>query len=216
MNELFELNSKNLKKGYFWSAGFLSFIFILLLLFDSSKIPLKWIIIVFSGTLILLPLFILSVWSWDWYRNRRNYNRIYCKKPYRNLKQIGFYNRVKSVIHINGMIDYIYFSKFNNWEIYFEVSFLKPKVVTFSIRGHIPEFKKKKDELKKLNFENIEIDRYGVLWKINTKKENITSIKEIESKIYDMIKVAEKLNCEKTQTNEFEKVLNTTPYKINC
>ena len=145
MNELFELNSKNLKKGYFWSAGFLSFIFILLLLFDSSKIPLKWIIIVFFGTLILLPLFILSVWSWDWYRNRRNYNRIYCKKPYRNLKRIGFYNRVKSVIHINGMIDYIYFSKFNNWEIYFEVSFLKPKVVTFSIRGHIPEFRKKKD-----------------------------------------------------------------------
>ena len=29
-------------------------------------------------------------------------------------------------------------------------------------------------------------------------------------------KVAEKFNCEKTETNEFEKVLNTTPYKINC
>jgi hypothetical protein len=213
MNELLELNSENLKKGYFWCAGLLSFIFILTLVLDDSEIPLKWIIIIFSGTLIFAPLFILSVWSWDWYRNRRNYNRIYCKNPYRNLKQIGFYNRVKSVIHPNGMIDYIYFSKINKWEIYFEVSLLKPKVVTFSIRGNIPEFKKAKSEIKKISPEKFEIDRYGIFWKINTKKENIATTNTIEKEIQIMIKIAEKLNCEKTITVEYEKVLNTTK---NC
>ena len=216
MNELIELNSENLKKGYFWSAGFLSFIFILLLLFDSSEIPLEWIIIVFLGTLIIFPLFILGVWSWDWYRNRKNYNRIYSKNPYKNLKQIGFYNRVKSVIHPNGMIDYIYFSKFNNWEIYFEVSFRKPKIVTFSIYGNIPELKEMKTEFEKKNNEKFIIDKYGISWEINTKKENSITIKYIENKLNSMIKMAEILNCEQTITSEYEKVLNTTPYKLYC
>ena len=127
MKELLELNSRNLKKGYFWIIGFLNLIFITLLIFFHSEISLKWILIIFSGTLIILPLIVLSAWSFDWYKNRRNYNRIYCKKPYRNLKEIGFYYREKSIIHANGMIDYVYFSRINNWEIHFTVSFLKPK-----------------------------------------------------------------------------------------
>jgi len=215
MSDFFKLNLTNLKKGYFASAGFLSFIFILLLLFDNSKISLKWIIIIFSGTLIFLPLFILSVWYWDWQRNRKNYNRIYDEKPYSELKRIGFYNRIKSIIHLNGMIDYIYFSKFDNWEIFFEVSFLKPKIVIFSIRGHIPEFKKAKSEFKKLSPEKFELNRYGILWRINTKKECIANTKIIEKEISSMIKIAEKLNCQQEITSQYEKALKTTPYKMD-
>ena len=215
MNNFFELNFKNLKNGYFWSAGFLSFIFILLLLFGNSEISLKWIIIIFLGTLVFLPLFILSVWYWDWHRNRRNYNRIYCKKPYSNLKNIGFYNRVKSVIHSNGMIDYIYFSKIDNWDIFFEVSFLKPKIVIFSIQGHIPEFKKAKSEFKKISPEKFEINRYGILWKINTKNQNIATTNIIEKEINAMIKIAIKLNCKQEITTQYEKTLKTTPYNID-
>ncbi|MFD2529326.1 hypothetical protein [Polaribacter marinaquae] len=205
MNELFELNSANLKKGYLWFTGVLNFIFILFLTFFYSELSLKWIIIIFFGTSILAPIFILSIWSYEWFYNRRNVKRIYSKNPYNNLKQIGFNNRTKSIISINGMIDYTYFSKFNNWEIYFEISLSKPKMVTFSINGKIPDLKKAQNVFEKLKTEKIKIDEYGVFWEINTKKENLVTIDYIENKLNSMVKIAEKLNCEKTITSEYEK-----------
>ncbi|KGL58411.1 hypothetical protein [Polaribacter sp. Hel1_85] len=205
MNELFELNSENLKKGYFWITGVLNFIFVLFLAFFYSELSLKWIIIIFFGTSILAPFFILSVWSYEWFSNRRNYNRIYSKNPYNNLKQIGFDNRAKSLINTNGMVDYVHFSKFNNWEIYFGIGLLKPKIVTFSINGKIPDLKKAQSEFGKLKTEKIKIDEYGVFWEINTKKENLATIECIENKLISMVKIAEKLNCEKTITSEYEK-----------
>lgn len=216
MNDFIELNSENLKKGYVWCAGFLNLIFIIFLTVFYSEIPLHWIIIVVSITLFFAPFFILSAWCFDWYRNRRNYNRIYAKEPYKNLSQIGFYNRVKTAIHPNGMLDYIYFSKINNWEIYFNVSFLRPKVVTFNLYGKIPDFKKSKSKVEKLNTERFEIERYRIYWHINTKKENNITLNLIEKKLNAMIELAENLNCEQIQTFQYEKAPNTRPYKVTC
>ena len=140
MNELLELNSQNLKKGYFWISGIMTAFLLLFLAFFYSEISLKWIIITLISTLILVPLFIISIWTLDWYRNRLHYKKIKSKKPYNKLNEVGFTKRQKVTIHFNGMNDYYDYAIIKNWKIDFLTFAFKSKSVTFQILGIIENF----------------------------------------------------------------------------
>lgn len=135
MNEVLELNRKFLIKGYLWISGILTFGFSVYLYFFHLEISSKWIFIIYSLTLIVLPLIVIGTWTYDWFRKRKYKSRILTQKPFSELQKIGFNRKTVKPNH-NSLVDYVQFAEINGCEIIFDVDINKSKVAEFQIYGY--------------------------------------------------------------------------------
>ena len=71
MTEFLKLNKEFLIKSYYWISGLPTTGFSLYLYFFYKDITLYWIVIILILTILILPIFVLGVWSYDWYRKRK-------------------------------------------------------------------------------------------------------------------------------------------------
>lgn len=203
MKEFLELNSKNLKEGYVWISGILIIGFTLFLAFFYSQVQTKWIVIVLFVILFVVPFFIFSVWSFDWYRNRKNYKRILSNKPFDKLSDIGFIKRTVSTIHMNGMKDYIQYARINGFDIFITVDFNNPKIIRFTTNGKIHESDKFEINRKKHESDKLEVFNYGVSRIIDPEKERMKSIQELEKELIELTKIAKNLEFEPISISEY-------------
>jgi len=205
MKELLDLNRKILIKGYLWICGILTGGFLIYLYFFHSETSTKWIVMIFALTLFFFPMFIVGVWIFDWFRKRKCKNRMLSKNPYSDLKKIRFIKKMIVSNH-NNLVDYIQFAEINGCEIIFDVNINKPKVVEFRILGitgglSSSEFIQKSKELA---IHNIDFSFYGFTKRINTKKENLSSIQELESNLKEFTHIVKKIKYEPILITEWE------------
>ncbi|SFS81386.1 hypothetical protein [Lutibacter maritimus] len=206
MNELLELNRKFLTKSYLWMSGILTSGFSIFLYFFHSEITVNWIFIIYSLTLIVLPLFVLSAWISDWFRKRKYKEQILNNKPYSELKNIGFTRKTIKPNH-NSLIDYVQFAKINDCELIFDIDIMNPKIAEFQIYGYTnlnnSEFTEKFKELKS---NNIDISYFGFSKMINTKKEKFNSIQELEQTLREFTHIVKKIKYDPIPIKEWKKI----------
>ncbi|NRD22368.1 hypothetical protein HNV10_03890 [Winogradskyella litoriviva] len=209
MNKLLELNKGFLIKGYLWISGILTSGFSIYLIFFFSEVPTKWILIIYSITLIFAPLFVLSAWISDWFRKRRYKNRILSKKPYSEMEKIGFTKSVIKTNH-NSLVDYIKFAEINECQITFDVDLKKPKVAEFSIYGLTEHLNSKEylQKAKEYNHSNIDFSRYSFTKRIDTRKEKLNSIQELEKILTELTHIVKKEKYEPILITEIKPVGN--------
>ncbi|WP_298427395.1 hypothetical protein [uncultured Kordia sp.] len=193
MNELLALNKSFLTKAFFWISGILSGLFSLYVYFFYAEITSKWMLIIYSFTLIILPLFIISVWSFDWFRKRRYKKRILAKKPFSALETIGFTHKVIKSNH-NSLVDYAHIAEINECQIVFDVEINKPKIATFTIYGRTSHLTTKEYVQKAMDYEysNIEFSPSSFTKKINTKNETIQSVQQLQSILQEFTHIVKK------------------------
>jgi hypothetical protein len=193
MNELLELNKVFLIKSYLWISGILSGGFSIYLFFFFSEVPINWILIIYTITLVFGPALVIIAWISDWFRKRRYKNRILTQRPYSELKKIGFTKKVIKPNH-NSLVDYVMFTEINGCQVAFDINIRTPKVAEFSIYGltnHInsKDYWKKAKEYDTLN---IDFSRYAFTKRIHTKKQKLNSIQELEKLIIELTHIAKK------------------------
>jgi len=76
----------------------------------------------------MLPIFVLSVWTYNWNRKRKYINRIVKQNPYSELEKIGF-NKKTIIKNHNSLRDYVPFGEINGIQIILNVDIRKPNVV---------------------------------------------------------------------------------------
>jgi len=210
MNELIKLNKGFLIKGYLWISGILTFGFSIYLYFFHSEVSTKWILIIYALTLIVLPLFVLSAWISDWFRKRKYKKRILTKKPYSELEKIGFIKKAIKPNH-NSLVDYVQFAEINGCEITFDINIRKPKTAEFSIYGLTNHLNSKEylQKAKEYDYSNIDFSRYSFTKKIDTKKEKLNSIQELEKILTELTHIVKKEKYEPIPITETKPVGNT-------
>ena len=201
MNEFFKLNRGFLIKSYYWFSGILTTGFLLYLCFFYKEVPLNWIVIILILTIIILPFFVLSVWTYDWHRKRKYINRIVKQNPYSELEKIGF-NKKALIENHNSLKDYVPFREIDGIQIILNVDIRKSKVVKFTtycntLNLNSQQFSKKFNELK---HKNIELSFYSLTLKIDTKREKI-SIQNLEMMLSELTYIV--------KINKFEPILIT-------
>ena len=210
MNELIKLNKGFLIKGYLWISGILTFGFTTYLFFFHSKVSTKWILIIYTLTLIVLPLFVLSAWISDWFRKRRYKKLILTKKPYSELEKIGFTKKTIKTNH-NSLVDYVQFAKINGCEIIFDINIRKPKIAEFSIYGLTNHLSSKEylQKAKEYDYSNIDFSRYSFTKSIDTRKEKLNSIQQLEKILTELTHIVKKEKYEPIPITETKPVGNT-------
>ncbi|MFY7669683.1 hypothetical protein ACOSP6_01210 [Tenacibaculum sp. MEBiC06402] len=209
MNELLELNKEFLIKGYLWISGILSSGFSIYLLFFFAEVPTKWVLIIYSITLIFTPLLVLSAWISDWFRKRRYKKRILTKKPYSELEKIGFTKKAIKTNH-NSLVDYIKFAEINECQVAFDIDIRKPKIAEFSIYG-MTDHLNSKDYLRKAkeyDYSNIDFSRYSFTKRIDTRKQKLNSIQELEKILVELTHIVKKEKYEPIPITEIKPVGN--------
>mgnify|MGYP003653325760 CR=1 FL=1 len=209
MNELLELNKKFLIKGYLWISGILTFGFSTYLIFFFSKVPTKWILIIYSITLIFAPFIVLFAWISDWFRKRKYKNRILSERPYSELEKIGFTKRTVKTNH-NSLKDYVSFTEINDCHITFDISIYKPKIAEFTIYGMTKHLNSKDylQKAKEFDYLNIDFTRYSFTKKIDVRKEKLNSIQELEKILTELTHIAKKEKYEAIPVTEVKPVGN--------
>lgn len=207
MNELLELNRKFLIKSYLWISGILTIGFSIFLYFFHSEISANLIFIIYSLTLVVLPLIVIGTWTMDWFRKRKYKNRILTQKPYSELEKIGFNKKTIKPNH-NSLVDYVAVAEINGCEMVFDIDINKSKIAEFQIYGftnHLnsSEFSKKLAELKS---HNIDFSYLGFTKKINTKKERLNTIQELEKILTEFTNIAKKIKYEPIPISEWKKI----------
>jgi hypothetical protein len=207
MNELLELNRKFLIKGYLWISGILTIGFSIFLYFFHSEISANLIFIIYSLTLVVLPLIVIGTWTMDWFRKRKYKNRILTQKPYSELEKIGFNKKTIKPNH-NSLVDYVAVAEINGCEMIFDIDINKSKIAEFQIYGftnHLnsSEFSKKLAELKS---HNIDFSYFGFTKKINIKQERLNSIQELEKILTEFTHIAKKIKYEPIPITEWKKI----------
>ncbi|KAB1155927.1 hypothetical protein F7018_11500 [Tenacibaculum aiptasiae] len=197
MNELLELNKRFLIKGYLWISGILTFGFSTYLFFFFSEVSIKWILIIYSITLIFAPSFVLSAWISDWFLKRKHKKRILSKKPYSDLDKIGFTQRAIKANH-NSLKDYVLLGEINGYQIIFDIYVRTPKIVEFSIYGLTNHLNNNEylQKAKEYAYFNINFSRYAFTKNIDTRKENLKSIQELEKILIELTHIAKKEKLE--------------------
>ena len=209
MNELLELNKRFLIKGYLWISGILTFGFSTYLFFFFSEVSTKWILIIYSITLIFAPLFVLFAWISDWFLKRKYKKRILSKKPYSELGKIGFTKRAVKTNH-NSLKDYVLFGEINGCQITFDIYVRTPKIVEFSIYGLTDHLNSKEylQKAKEYDYSNIDFTRYSFTKQIDTRKEKLNSIQELEKILMELTHIAKKEKYEPIPITEIKPVGN--------
>lgn len=210
MNELLELNKGFLIKGYLWISGILTFGFSVYLFFFFSEVPTKWILIVYSITSIFAPLFVLFAWISDWFLKRKYIKKILSKKPYSELEKIGFTKRAIKTNH-NSLKDYALLGEINGCQIIFDIYVREPKIAEFSIYGLTNHLKSKEylQKAKEYDYSNIDFSRYSFTKKIDTRKEKLNSIQELEKILTELTHIVKKEKYEPIPITEIKPVGNT-------
>ena len=176
MNELLELNKGFLIKEYLWISGILTCGFSIYLFFFFSEVSIKWILIVYSITLFFAPLLVLFGWISNAMNIRKHRKRILNKKPYTELEKIGF-NKKAIKPNYNGLSDYILFGEINGYQITFDINISNPKIAEFIIY-------KPSGIIDKIDF-----SKYTFSKKIDTSKEKLNSIQELETTLTEMTRL---------------------------
>ena len=207
MKELLELNRKFLIRGYLWISGILTGGFTIYLYFFHSEISAKWIFIIYSLTLIVLPFLVIGSWIFDWFRKRKCKNRILTQKPYSELEKIGF-NRKTIKRNHNSLADYVQFAEINGCELIFDMDINKSNVAEFHIYGYTnhlnsSEFSQK---LKELKSHNIDFSNFGFTKMINLKKEPLRSIQELQKTLIEFTYIVKAFRYEPIPITEWEQI----------
>ena len=201
MNDFLKLNKEFLIKSYYWFSGILTTGFLLYLCFFYNEVTLYWIVIILILTIIILPIFVLSVWTYDWNRKRKYINRIVKQNPYSELEKIGF-NKKTIIKNHNSLRDYVPFGEVNGIQIILNVDIRKPNVVEFTTYCNTlnltsNHFFQKVSELKA---KNIELGSHTFTKRIDTKKEKI-SIQNLEIMLSELTHIV--------KINKFEPIIIT-------
>lgn len=156
-------------------------------------------------SILLFPIIIIGIWTYDWFRKRKYKKRILSKKPYSDLEKIGFTNKTTRANH-NSLLDYVHYGNINECEIVFDVDVKKPKVAEFQIYGRTwdlenSEFLQKAKELKS---HNIDFSPFGFKKHINTKTEEPISIQQLEKILMEFTNMVKKLKYQPIPVSEWE------------
>lgn len=201
MEEFLKLNREFLIKSYYWFSGILTSSFLLYLCVFYKEVSFYWIVILLILTILILPIFVLSAWTYDWCRKRKYINRIVKLKPYSELEQIGF-NKKTIIKNHNSLKDYVSFGEINGIQILLNVDIRKSKVVNFTTYCNTFNLSNKQfsDKFNELKHKNIELSFYSLTKSIDTKTEKITiqNLKMILSELSQIVK-----------TNKFEPIIIT-------
>ncbi|WP_409446064.1 hypothetical protein [Mariniflexile rhizosphaerae] len=165
---------------------------------------------IYSITLFFAPTFVLFAWISDWFRKRRYKNRILSKKPYSDLEKIGFNKRAIKTNH-NSLKDYVLFGEINGCQITFDIDIYKPRIAEFAIYG-LTNNLNSKDYLQKAqeyDYSNIDFTRYSFTKKIDTRKEKLNSIQELEKILTELTHIVKKEKYEPIPITEAKPVGNT-------
>ena len=182
MNDLLALNRRFLIRAYLWIAGLLTLAFTVYLFFNIEETPGLWIAIIYSIALIFAPALVIGAWVYDWYRKRRNKEKILQLFPYKVLNRIGFKNRAIIVNH-NGLKDYTPTAWLNEYQIFFDIDHRKPRVVEFMLIG-VNGASISKEFLKKARAyhrQGIDFRRSSITLKIHTKKTPLHALRDLEN-----------------------------------
>jgi len=196
-------------KGYLWVSGILTFVFSTYLFFFFSEVSTKWILIIYSITLIFAPSFVLFAWISDWFLKRKYKKRILSKKPYSELEKIGFTKRAVKTNH-NSLKDYVLFGEMNGCQIIFDIYVRTPKIVEFSVYGLTDHLNSKEylQKAKEYDYLNIDFTRYSFTKQIDTRKEKLNSIQELEKILTELTHIAKKEKYEPIPITEAKPVGN--------
>ncbi len=210
MKELIKLNKGFLIKGYLWISGILTFGFSTFLFFFHSEVSIKWVFIIYTLTLIVLPLFVLFTWISDWFRKRKYKKRILTKKPYSELEKIGFTKKAIKTNH-NSLVDYVQFAEINGCEIIFDINITKPNIAEFSVYGLTNHLNSKEylQKAKEYDYSNIDFSRYSFTKSIDTKKEKLNSIQQLEKILTELTHFVKKEKYEPIPITETKPVGST-------
>ncbi len=199
MNEFLKLNREFLIKSYYWFSGILTTGFLLYLCFFYGEVPLYWIVIILILTIIVLPFFVLSVWTYDWNRKRKYINRIVKQNPYSELEKIGF-NKKTIIKNHNSLKDYVPIGEINGIQIILNVDIRKPNVVEFITYCNTFNLNSKQfsEKFKELKHKNIELGFYSLTKKVDLKREKI-SIQNLEMMLSELTHIV--------KMNKFEPIM---------
>lgn len=205
MNEFLKLNREFLIKSYFWLSGILTSGFLLYLCFFYKEVPLYWIVILLILTIIILPIFVLSVWTYDWKRKRKYIKRIVMQNPYSELEKIGF-NKKTIIKNHNSLSDYVPLGEINGIQIILNVDIRKSNVVEFTTYCNTFNLNSKQfaEKFNELKHKNIELSLATLTKKIDTKREKI-SIQNLEMMLSELTHIVKINRFEPIMITEWEK-----------
>lgn len=193
MNELLALNKRKLIKSYLWISGILTVGLSIFLFFFFTEITIKWILINYTLTIILLPFSVLLVWTYDWFQKRRYKHRFLSKKPYSELEEIGFTKKAIKANH-NGLIDYCMFAEINECKVVFDINRTTPNTAEFSIYGTTDHLNSKEfmQKIKAYKPVDIDVSINAFTKKIHTTKEKLNSVEVLERVLIEFTDLVKK------------------------
>ncbi len=205
MNELLELNKEDLIKNWLWIGGIMTFGFSVYYFFFHQELKTELYITVAILSIVFFPLITIGIWCYDWFRKRKYKKRILTKNPFSELEKIGFTKRIVKRNH-NSLKDYVQYAEINGCEMIFDLDIKKPKIAEFQILGltnHLStsEFSQKLRELKS---KNIDISYYCFTKTINTKKDVLNSIQELEKILTEFTHIVKKLKYQPIPITEWK------------
>ncbi|WP_298512702.1 hypothetical protein [uncultured Kordia sp.] len=193
MKELLALNKIFLRKSFLWISGIGSFLFSIYVCFFFAEISAKWMLIIYSLTLVIIPLFLISAWSLDWFRKRRFKRKILAQYPFSELASIGFVEKTLKTNH-NSLVDHVVVAEINDLHIAFDVDLHTPKTATFTVYGSIYDMNSKEyiQKAKDYAYKNIDFTPGSFTRMIHTKKESVQSIQQLQKVLVEFTHIVKK------------------------
>ena len=185
MKEFLDLNKKIALKLLIWLIAIFGGGFSIYLFFFHDEISIDGILIGYFVALFLIPFFLLSVLTYDWFDKRKKENKILQLNPYSEIDKIGFSKKRFRNKHDFFVCNYV--AIINDFVIIFDVDIKKPEIAVFRIKGYFKEisFSDGRRLSKEFASKNIIISASFFERRINTKKEKINSIQELEQILID-------------------------------
>lgn len=190
MKELLQLNKKYLVNLYFWTSGIFTIGYLVFLFFFYKEIELKWILIVLSCTVFILPFLMLFLSILEGYKNRTYIKKICFNKPYSELSKIGFIHKTLLVTTTTGLKDNVLFCLKEDIPIFLKVNNKKPKIIEFIIYCDLSSLNSRQYILKseELAAKNIDLNFASITKQINTKSEKVT-LQTLEMMLNELVHV---------------------------
>ena len=201
--DFLKLNKKKLLNLYLWSSGVFAIGYTILLFFFLSDITIFEITFSYLVTIVVYPFIIVGFCILDWFLKHKYKKRIISQKPYSELKKIGFTKKMIKT-NQNGLLYYSDFAEINDCIVIFDVYGEKPKVAEFSIYGTTLHLTNKEytQKISEYNFRNIDFSHTSFSRNIDTKRESLNSIKELEKKLVELTHMAKKEKYKPTLIEE--------------
>lgn len=203
MNEFIELNPKFIKTLY-WISAIFTIIALVFLYFIYEQVSITWILIILMLTLLFIPLFLLIVAYSDWKKNRTIRNKILAKKPFSEMKRMGFNKNTLVFSHLE-YLDCTIYGEVNELQIIFFVENNNKNIAIFRIFGILKydsftEIHRKNKELQHLSI-NLSYD--NIEKRIDLKDNSVGSVTELENTLKEFTHIAKMIIIEPIPKEEF-------------